>query len=179
MLMVLAVLSLGGLFAVACEEDDDGDSSPTATESDRETPSGGETPSDGETPDDGAEPTEADDGDGASGSLDDIPVPEGATEDGSGTYTADQIPFVDPGGTIDPGALANIQWRTYDVSQNSDAVLDFYQNELTDWDEIYVLSTGPAKFGIWSRSDNDEVLWVGTTDVGQGTELILIHGSAS
>ena len=111
--------------------------------------------------------------------MDDIPVPEGATEDGSGTYTADQIPFVDPGGTIDPGALANIEWRTYDVDLNSEAVLDFYATELTDWDEVYKVNVGPAGSGIWTRNDGDEVLWVGTTDIGEGTELLLIHGTAS
>jgi hypothetical protein len=167
MLMVLAVLALGGLSAVACEEDDDGDASPTATEG-----------SDGETPDDGAEPTEEDDGDGASGSFDDVPVPDGATESETGTFSSDQIPFVDPGGSIDPGAYGNIEWRTYDTAMSSEEVLNFYESELSDWDEVFKLDTGPGAFGIWSRDNGDEVLWVGTTDIGEGTELILIHGTA-
>jgi hypothetical protein len=177
MLLVLAVLTFGGLLAAACEEEEDGDSSPTATEgTDGGTPVDGETPAVGETPGDGAEPT--DDGGGGSGSFDDIPVPDGATESESGTFSADQIPFVDPGGNVDPGAYSNIEWRTYDVDMNSEAVLDFYESELSDWDEVFKLDSGPGAFGIWSRNNGDEVLWVGTTDLGEGTELLLIHGTA-
>jgi hypothetical protein len=170
LLLVAGVLTLGSAFFVACEDDESGGDDPTSTSEEEATDedSGDEatdTPEDGDT-----DATDEGNGDSEGGSADDIPRPDDAEVTESGSWTS-SIPFADPSGGIDPDAFGQLDFVMYDTEMSPAEVIEFYQAELTDWDEVYVLGGSAAGvaggFGIWTQGENDRAAWIGTA---QGTE---------
>ena len=171
-LWLAAAALVTALLLVACGGDDGGDAA---------TPTAGAT-ADGDEGEPTVEPTaEGGDTDGA-GAFEDIPVPDGADEQASGSFTSDQIPFVVPNPDFDASAFANIEYRQYSVEGTADELLDFYDGELADWEEVYKFSgagaDGAGAFGVWTRSDGAEALWAGFSEAGGTTQLVLIRGTS-
>ena len=107
-----------------------------------------------------------------------VPVPAGANEKDRGNVGA--LPFGVPGSTVDPAAFTSLEFRTYEVDNAPEDVIDFYHGELDGWEEISALSVGGETgggFGVWTRGD-DTALWVGARPKNGVTELIVILGSS-
>ena len=175
-LAVVAVVA--GAALLACGDDekktDDGGNGPTATQS---TDGGDQTPVDG-----GNTPDDSGNGNGGGGTFGDIPVPDGADEVDSGTLSGAQIPFIDPSGSVDASTFGDIAYKTYETSDSAESVIQFYSDELSDWDEAYKFSgstgDGSGGFGIWTKDDGQTALWVGASEDGGTTTVSVIVGSA-
>lgn len=180
----LAILALaGGALLMACsdsKDDDDGNGGdgPTATESADE---GDETPDDSGNGDGANTPDDSGNGNG-DGAFDDIPVPDGADEVDSGTYSGAQVPIIDPSGSVDASTFGDVQYRTYETSDSGESVINFYSDQLSGWDEKYKLSGGSGEgsgaFGIWTKDDGRTALWVGASEIDGNTTVVVILGSA-
>ncbi|MEX2160160.1 MAG: hypothetical protein WEB04_12235 [Dehalococcoidia bacterium] len=171
-LWFMLLIIVGGLGIAACGSDDkdDKDKDPTATAAAGVTPADGDsTPVDGgNTPDDSGNGGGDGNGDGA---LGDIPVPDGASEVDSGTFSGGQFPVVDPSGEIDASAYGDIEFKTYETSDSAESVVDFYSGELSGWDEVYKFSSSGVAIGIWTRDDGNQALWVSAAEA-EGTTTV-------
>ena len=117
-------------------------------------------------------------GDNGGDTLDDVPVPGGATETASGSFSSSEIPFFVSEPDFDADAYTNIDFTQYEVDASPEAVIDFYQDELGDWKEVFVFSDGAQTgVGVWTRDDGQRALWVNVSTVDGVTELIVIVGS--
>jgi len=179
--LVVAAL-LAALLMAACgggdgdNGDADGDE-PTAT-----VPAGDEDTDEGDaTATEEVEGDEGGDGNGGGEAFGDIPIPSGADETGSGSFTSSDIPFFVPGDEVDPEAFSNIEYREYETDASPEEVMDFYRDELGDWDEVFVFSGGDAEdeggFGVWTRDGGRAVVWIGVSTLDGATDLIVIVGA--
>lgn len=174
-LWFMLLIILGGLGIAACGSDnkDDKDKDPTATAAAGVTPDdGGTTPEDG-----GNTPDDSGNGDGA-GAFGDIPVPDGADETDSGTFSGAQVPFIDPSGSVDASTFGDIQYKTYETSDSAESVINFYSDELSGWDEVYKSSAAGAGAGLWTRNDGNRVLSVSASEADGTTTVLVYVGSA-
>lgn len=172
MLIVGAMVAGIGLSACTGDGDSDerrnGDDAPTATEVvDGDDGNGPEAPTATRVVDDN-------DGD------DSVPVPDGADETSSGSYSSGEIPIFVPDPDFDADAFTNIEYKSYTVDDTPEDVIDFYRDRLSDWDDVFVFSGGAAGgdagFGVWTK--DDRAIWVSATSVGGETQLLVISGSA-
>jgi hypothetical protein len=177
---LVAAALLAGLLMAACGGGDNGDNGngeePAATATAGDMDNGG-----------GAEATvpASDEGNGGSDgggeAFADVPVPSGADETGSGSFSSSDIPFFVPGDEVDPEAYTSIDYKEYDSSDSPEDIIAFYKDELSDWDEVFVFSGGDAGdeggFGVWTRDDGREAVWVGASISDGTTDLILIVGA--
>lgn len=168
---------------VACGGDDDdggdGGDDPTAT---TEVTDGG----DDATATQEADPT-AEDGDGGGDgetggdAFEGVPVPAGAEEEASGEFSSSQIPFVVPDSDFDADSYGTIEYKSYAFDGSAVAALDFYSDEFSDWDEVFKFSGagegGEGAFGVWTRNDGAEAVWIGTASSDGGTALTVIHAT--
>jgi len=173
MLLVL----VGGFAVAACggdddKDDDNGNDQPTAT---APADGGDTTPADG-----GNAPDGSGNGDGVFG---DIPIPDGANETDHGTFSGSQIPFIDPSGSVDASTFGDIEYKIYETSDSAESVINFYSDELSDWDEAYKFAgssgDGSGGFGIWTKDDGRTALWVGASESNGTTEATVIVGTAN
>jgi hypothetical protein len=182
LLLIMLTMVAGVGLAIACGGDDDGGG-------DKDTPTAEATSGDEATTAATDEATSAgdeatseatSDGGGSSGSsFEDIPVPDGATQTFSGEFGEGAVPI--PAGDLDSSAYGNLKYATYTLDQSADDVLQFYKDELGDWEELGTFSGGAAgaigAYGAWSKDNQDVVLWIGVSDNGQGgSELAVYYG---
>jgi len=174
--MILAV-ALGSVLVFACggdSKDDTGDEPTTAAAT-----------SDGSSPtDDGSSPTDDGSSDNGDGAFGDIPVPDGADEIDSGTFSGAQFPVIDPSGSVDASTFSDIEYKTYETSDSAESVIEFYSDELSGWDEVYKFSAGSGDagaggFGIWTRNDGNQALWVTASEADGTTTVTVLLGSAA
>ncbi len=184
-LVIIALFA--GLLVVACGGDDNGDKNGNGEEPAATATVGDEDTGDGNGMEEATATEEGDtadengNGDGGGASLGDIPVPSGADETGSGSFSSSDIPFFVPGDEVDPEAFTSIEYKEYDVDDSPEAVIDFYRDELSDWDEVWVFSGGDGEdsggFGVWTTDGGRTAVWVGTSALDGGTDLIVIVGT--
>ncbi len=176
--LVIAAL-LGAMMLAACGGDDEGTNGNGPTDEGVATTQ----PADGAVEDGNGE----EDGDGGNGGVDaggdafdDVPVPGGADETGSGQWSG-SIPGLIPGQGPDVGEYESIEFKEYEVDDSPSDVIDFYQDEMGGWEEIMVISGGAddeeGGFGMWMRNDGDEFISVGVSASDGGTDLVIIRGS--
>jgi hypothetical protein len=158
------------VLAVACGGDDE--EGPAAGE----TPAVGETPAAAETP----EETPA----GEAGELPDIPAYPGATEVSTGTLTGAggfPIPMLGDSG-IDPEDYGSVQYTTYQTSDSSGDVVDFYKDEFSDWTEEWSFNLEQAgengEIVVWSKDGGDFAAWMAATE-DEGTTSVVVAMGAS
>ena len=177
LLLVVGAL-LAGTLAAACGGDDNGDNGdadqPTATEQ----LDGDTTPADGD-----QTPTGDGDGNGDGGSsFGDLPLPSGADETSSGSFSSSDIPFFVPDEEFDAEAFTNLEYKQYSVDGSPAEAIDFYKEELGDWEEVFVFSGGAegdeGGFGVWTRDGGTTAVWIGASILDDGTDLIVILGTA-
>ncbi len=171
-LWFMLLVIVGGLGIAACggDDDDNGDES-AATAAADDTPADGGNGNGEDTPEDGGG-----NGDGAFG---DIPVPDGANEIDSGTFSGGQFPIADPNGSVDASTYGDIEYKTYETSDSAESVIDFYAGELSGWEEVYKTSSSGVAIGIWTRDGNDQALWVSASGAGGTTTVGVWTGSAN
>ena len=117
-------------------------------------------------------------GGGGGNTLDDVPLPSGAIETASGSFSSAEIPFFVSEPDFDAEDYTNIDFTQYEVDASPEAVIDFYQDELGDWKEVFVFSGGAVTaIGVWTRDDGQRAVWINATTVDGVTELIVIVGS--
>lgn len=186
-LVIIALFA--GLLVVACGGDDNGDEdgnggepAATATVGDEDADDGnGNGMEEATDTEDGDAADENGDGNGDGESLGDIPVPSGADETGSGSFSGSDIPFFAPGDEIDPEAFGSVEYREYEVDSSPEEVMDFYRDALSDWDEVWVFTGGDAEdeggFGIWTTDGGQAAVWIGVSTLDGGTDLIVIVGA--
>ncbi len=113
--------------------------------------------------------------------LDDVPLPSGAKETASGSFSSTEIPFFVPDQDFDAGAYTSIDFTQYEVDDSPDTVIAFYKDKLGSWDEVFVFSSDSdgeeTGFGVWTRDDDRRVVWVAASTVDGVTELMVIVGS--
>jgi hypothetical protein len=175
-LWFMLLIIVGGLGIAACGSDDKDATATTAADT---TPEDGA----GTTPDGGNTPDDSGNG-GSDGAFGDIPVPDGADEVDSGTFSGAQVPFIDPSGSVDASTFGDIQYKIYETSDSAESVIEFYSDELSGWDEAYKFSggagdAGAGGFGIWTKDDGQTALWVGASEADGTTSVTVIVGSAS
>ena len=175
-LWVIVLVAIGGAALFACDGDskDDSGDEPTAVA----TSDGGDKPTT-----DGSSSNTPEDG-GGDGSFGDIPAPDGADEVDSGTFSGTQFPVIDPSGSVDATTFGDIEYKTYETSDSPDSVIEFYSDELSGWDEAYKFAAGSGVagaggFGIWTRDDGNQALWVTASEVDGATTVIVFLGSAT
>jgi hypothetical protein len=151
-------------------DDDGGDGNqPVATED----------TSDGSSDDENVPTEDSDDGSSGSSSGD-IPVPDGASEQGSGTYSGSQIPFVVPNADFDADAYGEVEWTLYELDDSPSDVIEFYRDEFGDWDEVFSGFAGSdgeeGGYGVWTSDDGNTAVWLGVSASGGSTQLTLVVG---
>lgn len=118
-------------------------------------------------------------GDGSSsGDFQDVAVPSGADEQSSGTFSSSQIPFVVPDPDFKADAYGSIEWKLYELDTAPGDVIDFYKDELGDWKEVFVASIDEGGYGVWTRDDGRQAVWVGASSSNGKTQMTLIVGKA-
>ena len=189
--LVMAALAAGLLVAACGGDDDKGDdgdgNGAAATVPADDEGDGATATDDGGGEDGGGDATAEPDGEGDGGvssggdAFEGVPVPEGADEQSSGTLSGSEIPFLDPSGEMDPEAYGTIELKVYSVDSSPADVLDFYRDELSDWEEVFVFGGGTGDeeggFGIWTRDDGAQAMWVATSASAGGTDLTLMVGT--
>ena len=119
-------------------------------------------------------------GDTDTGAFSDVPVPSGAEETDSGTFTG-AIPFAVPSGDIDQDAFTTLEFKEYTLGGTPEEAVQFYRDGLDGWDEVYVFTGGASGseggFGVWTRDDGQTALWIGASDVAGETQLVVILGT--
>ncbi len=112
--------------------------------------------------------------------FDDVPVPSGADEIGSGSFSGN-LPFGIPGGDVDPEAFTTLEFKEYEVDQSPEEVIDFYRDEMDGWDETFVFSGGSdgdeAGVGVWVRDEGQTAIFVSAARDNGTTVLTVIRGS--
>jgi hypothetical protein len=171
---LVIVALLAGSLAFACggggngDDDDDGEQ-PTATAEVED-----------QDADEDEDAGEDDGGDAGAEAFGDIPIPAGASETSSGSWSG-SIPFAVPNADVDPEAFTAIEFKQYDVDDSPEDVIAFFQDELDGWDEVFVFSGGAAGeeggFGVWTRDDGRAAVWVAASIVDDATELLVILGT--
>ena len=160
LLLVVGVLALGA-FVVACDDDGDGGGDdPTATAE--------ETTEDGDaeatdTPEDGEEDPTEEDGDGGSSGSSDVPLPDGAEEESSLTYSGSQLPFPIPSESgVDASTYGEVTVKTYTVDGSPEDIVDFYKGNQGDWEEVYGVTTSEGGLLLWTMDDGQQAAWIVT-----------------
>ncbi len=110
----------------------------------------------------------------------DVPVPAGADETGSGSFSGN-LPFMIPGGDVDPDAFTTLEFKEYEVDQSPEEVIDFYRDEMDGWDEVFVFSGGSdgdeSGVGVWVRDEGQTAVFVSAARDDGTTVLTVIRGS--
>lgn len=177
--LVIAAL-LGAMMLAACGGDDEGTNGNGPTDEGVATTQ----PADGAVENgDGEEDGNGGDGGVEAGgdAFDNVPVPSGARETGSGQWSG-SVPGIVPGQGAEPGDYSSIQYKEYEVDGSPGDIIDFFQNELDGWDEAFVFSGGEegdeGGVGVWTRDDGAEAVWVTASSSDGGSDLVIIHGSS-
>jgi hypothetical protein len=146
-----------------------------------ETPAAGQTPAAGETSTAGETPetTPA----GQAGELPSIPTYPGATEVSSGTLTGAggfPIPALGDSG-IDPEEYGAVRYTTYQTSDSSGKVVDFYKDEFSDWKEEWSFNMEQAgqkgEMVVWSKGGGDFAAWMAATEDEGTTSVVVAVGA--
>jgi hypothetical protein len=174
--LVVGVLALGA-FAVACDDDGDGGGDATATE-EATTEDGDNGDADAtDTPEDGSDAT---DDSGSSGSAD-VPLPDGAAEESSFTYSGSQLPFAVPSESgVDASTFGEVTVKSYTVDGTPEDIVNFYKDNQGDWEEAYALTTSDGGLLLWTMEDGQQAAWIVTaagSDEGT-TSLTVATGHA-
>ena len=127
-------------------------------------------------------PEEGDGGVEAGGdAFEDVPVPSGANETASGTWSG-SIPGLVPGEGTDPGDFTNLEYKQFEVDDSPDEIINFYRGELSGWEEGFVFSGGEegseGGVGVWTRDDGRVAIWISASRSDGATDLVVIRGSA-
>lgn len=172
-LVVWAIVASALLVACGGDSDNGGDDGGTTEQPEATAPIDGGDAQDGGDADDGES---ADSGDG----FGDVPVPAGADETGSGSFSGN-LPFLIPGGDIDPGAFTTLEFKEYEVDQSPEEVINFYRDAMDDWDEVFDFSGGSdgdqTAVGIWARNEGQTAVFVTATRDDGTTVLTIVRGS--
>lgn len=164
LLVVLFVVFSAGLAWACGGEEEEEAGAPAATSPAGETP----------------EAREDGDVDAGGEAFDDVRVPAGADETGSGEWSG-TIPGLVPGQGADPGDYTSIEFKEYEVDDSPSDIVEFFRKELKDWDEGFVFSGGEegdeGGVGIWTRDDDQVAVWILVSSSNGGSDLVVIRGS--
>ncbi|MGB2694538.1 MAG: hypothetical protein WBD55_05050 [Dehalococcoidia bacterium] len=174
---LLVAMALGATIAFGACGDSNNDTSDEKT--DEQPVATDDTSSDGSSDNGNQDGGNADSGGNGS---DEVPLPDGADEQGSGTYSSSQIPFPVFNEDFDSEVFGTVEWKLYEVEQSAADVISFYQGEFSDWDEVFVSTAGAegneGGFGVWTTDDGRRAVWVGVGESGGSTQMTLIVGNA-
>lgn len=175
--LVVGVLALGA-FVVACDDGGDGGDATATEEATTEATSddgGGADATD--TPEDSSNPTDDSGGSGSS----DVPLPDGANEESSFTYSGSQLPFPVPSESgVDASTYGEVTVKTYTVDGTPEDIVNFYKDNQGDWEEVYGVTTADGGLLLWTMEDGQQAAWIVTaagSDEGT-TSLTVATGHA-
>ncbi len=118
------------------------------------------------------------DGDAGGDAFEDVPLPEGAKEGETLTFTGLEIDAFVPFDTgVDSETLGEITAKNYEVDGSPGDVLEFYEDNRGDWNEAFGFTADEGGILVWTKGD-DQVLWILTSEGADSgtTELVVMFG---
>jgi hypothetical protein len=173
--LVIPAVALAFLVA-ACGDDDEGPSDAGPADEGVAAEEPAEEPEDGvveeEPSEDGIE-IEA-----GGEAFDDVPLPGGASVISSGEWSG-TIPGMVTGMESALEDFTTLEYLELETDDSPEDVINFYRDELSDWEELFVFSGGADEeeggVGVWMR--DDVAVWVTTGSADGATEVIVIRAS--
>lgn len=172
--LIIGAILAGALF-VACGGDDDGDDTgdgeePTATTSVEEEPT------EEATVEEGGGDVEP----GADEAFANVPLPEGASEDFTATYSGSEASgLIPPGADVDVGEYNEVTFKSYTVDGAAEDVLNFYKDRQGDWEEAYSFSSADVGVLVWTRDGGARAVWISVGEADGSTQLAIWEASPS
>ncbi|MEX1254709.1 MAG: hypothetical protein WEE64_10245, partial [Dehalococcoidia bacterium] len=134
-----------------------------------------------DTLEDGEEDPTEEDGDGGSSGSSDVPLPDGANEESSLTYSGSQLPFPIPSESgVDASTFGELTVKTYTVDGSPEDIVDFYKDNQGDWEEAYGVTTSEGGLLLWTMDDGQQAAWIVTAPGSEDgtTSLTVASGHA-
>jgi hypothetical protein len=113
--------------------------------------------------------------------FEDVPVPSGANETGSGKWSG-SIPGLVPGVGAEPGDFTSVEYKQFEVDGSPSDVISFYRDNMGGWNEEFAYTGGETGdeggIGIWTRDDGRVAVWITAGSSDGATEVIIVRGSS-
>jgi hypothetical protein len=108
----------------------------------------------------------------------DVPLPEGASVVSSGEWSG-SIPGAVPGMGAELEDYTSLEFRQIETDASPEDVINFYSDQLSDWDELFVFSGGAegdeGGVGVWTH--DDVAVWISAATSDGTTDAVIIRGS--